>query len=57
MITKFYYWLWHDVMHLREPISWLVVHSMRDHLFTWQLAGGGVAVILWVLMCHFVAML
>lgn len=57
MITKCYYWLWHDVLHLHEPISWIIVHSMRDHTLTWQLCGGVVNAIIWTLFVHFISML
>ena len=57
MIGKFYFWLWHDVLHLHEPISWIIVHSMRDHTLTWQLCGGVVNAIIWTLFVHFISML
>lgn len=56
-VEEFYFWLWHDLLQLKEPISWIIVHSIRDHLFMWQLVGSMVNTIIWVLVMHFIAML
>lgn len=52
----FYPWLWHDVLHLRAPISVIIVESVKSHLGWWDLCGCIVLSILWILTCHFVAM-
>lgn len=57
MISRLYYKLWHDILGLSEPISWIIVHSVRDNLLVWQLAGAIILSTLWVLLMHFVAML
>lgn len=57
MIFKIYYIIWHDLLKLPEPISWIIVHSVRDHLFAWDLAGSLIVTTLWVLLMHFIAML
>lgn len=57
LILDLYHWFWHDLLGLKEPISWIIVHSMRDHLLVWQLGGSVVCSVLWTLICHFIAML
>ncbi len=56
MITRVYYWLWHDLLRLHEPISWIIVHHVRENLLVWDLVGSLTLSTLWVLLMHFVAM-
>lgn len=57
MLLRLYYWLWHDLLHLDEPISWIIVHNIRDNLLTWQIVCSVVATIITVLTLHFIALL
>jgi hypothetical protein len=51
-----YYWFWHDLLHLNQPISWLIVNSIKGHLLVWDIAGALVLSTGWVLIMHFVKM-
>lgn len=55
-ILKFYHWLWHDILHLDKPISWIIVSSIKANLLRWDITGAVVLVITWVLLMHFIAM-
>lgn len=56
-LMRFYFWLWHDLLKLHEPISWIIVHSMRNHMLAWDLIGAIVVSSLWVLLIHLIALL
>lgn len=56
MIEKVYYWFWHDLLRLHDPISQILINSVRDHSFVWSLTGSLVLSTLWVLAVHLIAM-
>jgi hypothetical protein len=56
LINKFYYWLWHTVLHLPQPISWIIVDSIKKDLLWWDVIGGGAVLTAWVLTMHFIKM-
>jgi hypothetical protein len=55
-MSKLYHWFWHDLLRLKESISWIIVHSIRAHLFWWDAVGALTVSTIWVLIMHFIAM-
>lgn len=51
-----YEWLWKRLLHLPQPISWLIVHSIKAHLLIWDIIGSILVSGLWILTMHFIKM-
>lgn len=56
MIGKIYYWIWHNLLHLPKPISWIIVDSIKAHLLAWQIVMAIISAVASTLILHFIAM-
>jgi len=56
MITKLYYWFWHNFLRLPKPISWIIVDSIKEHLLVWQIVCAILSAVSTTLILHFIAM-